>query len=107
MRIEGDKYMEILATSFGGSASVPAVLEGTCSCATCVALEVKASTKVLLVDSLANAEVKLPEYHGLVPEERVHDAVISVRHPHLQTLRVIIVGLVCLWIVIAMVFGRS
>jgi hypothetical protein len=101
VRVEGKNYVEALAKSFGESSSVPAALGGTCSCATCcVALEVKASGEV---PSLAHAEAKQTEHPGLGPE----DVVISVRYPHLQTLRVIILGLVCLWIVVAMVSGRS
>ena len=107
VRVEGDKFMEVLTQSFGSCAIVPAVLGGTCSCATCVALEEKQNVKVPLMDSLAKSEAKPPEFHTSVSEETARDPVITVRHPYMRTLRVIILGLVCLWILIAMMSGRS
>ncbi|KAG0630944.1 hypothetical protein M758_1G215400 [Ceratodon purpureus] len=107
IRVEGDQYAEVLAKSFGGLDTLPAVLGGTCSCANCVASEEKVSAKVSLMDSLANSEAKQPEYHVEVPKKTMHDVVLSARNPHLPLLRVIILCLVGLWIVIAMLSGRS
>jgi hypothetical protein len=95
VRVEGDNYLTTLANAFGGCDSVAAVLGGTCACALCIA---DSTPKVSVTDSRAVGEPFL---------EQPATVVSIQQQPHLRSLRVIMVALVCLWILVALINAWS
>jgi len=104
--MEGDKYMNRLATYLGGIFYVPVLLGGKCSCDQCDdALAQEAKGNMSLVAFKAQNELEQGRNLDLTSEERALCLRQSTYESYSGTLRVVITGLFLLWIVVAMISG--
>lgn len=104
--MEGDRYMNSLATYLGGIFDVPVVLGGKCSCDYCenaLAQEVKGNMS--LVALKAQNGLEEGRNRDLTLEERALCLRQSTYESYSGTLRVVITGLFLLWIVVAVISG--
>ena len=108
VRMEGDKYMNSLATHLGGIFNVPIVLGGKCSCDYCEdILAQKAERNMSLVALKAHNELEQVRNRELTLEETALCLRQSTYESYSATLRLVITGLFLLWIVVAMISGYS
>lgn len=106
--MEGDKYMNSLATYLGGIFDVPIVLGGKCSCDYCedaLAKEVKGNMSLIALK--AQNELGQMSNRDLTLEERALCLRQSTYESYTGTLRVVITGLFLLWIIVAMISGSG
>lgn len=104
--MEGDKYMNRLATYLGGIFDVPIVLGGKCSCDYCEdTLAQEAKGNLSLVPFEAQNELESERNRDLSSDERALCLRQSTYESYSRTLRVVITGLFLLWIVVAMISG--
>lgn len=106
VQMEGDKYMNSLATHLGGVFNVPVVLGGKCSCDYCEnILTQKVEGNMSLVALKAHDELEQVRNQDLTVEERALCLRQSTYESYSGTLRVVITGLFLLWVVVAMISG--
>lgn len=106
VHMEGDNYMNNLATHLGGIFNVPVVLGGKCSCDFCDKVRThKVSSDMSLVAHRARAELEQLGDQELALEERAYSARLSMYQSYSGTLQLLIGGLFLLWIVVSMLSG--
>lgn len=106
VHMEGDNYMNNLATHLGGIFNVPVVLGGKCSCDFCDKVRMhKVASDMSLVAHRARAELEQLGDQELALEERAYSARLSMYQSYSGTLQLLIGGLFLLWIVVSMLSG--
>lgn len=106
VHMEGENYKDLLADHLGGIFCVPAVLGGKCSCSPCEEIRAaKERMDMSLVAHRARSQNEQLEERDLVLEESAYSERLSVYQSYQNVLRVIILGLLMLWIVVATVGG--
>jgi hypothetical protein len=105
VHVEGKRYRERLSSSLGGEERVPFYLGGKCKCSLCAELKSQSKQDMSLVVHKAQSESEQLEDDDMAIEESAYGERLSIYRSYSFTLRVIIVGLLMLWIVVAMVAG--
>lgn len=102
------RYMKLLAMHLGTSGNIPPFLGGTCACQIC-------STKVISEDEQRKILERQAEFWQRELEDvgRASQEVdsnkdfLSTEQSHMSTLRLLIVGCIIIWIMVAVVAGRT
>ncbi|KAH8955559.1 hypothetical protein BDL97_08G145400 [Sphagnum fallax] len=105
VHVEGKRYRERLTSCLGGEERVPFYLGGKCKCSLCAELKSQSKQDMSLVVHRAQSESEQLEDDDMAIEESAYGERLSIYRSYSFTLRVIIVGLLMLWIVVAMVAG--
>jgi len=102
------RYMGLLAMHLGASGGIPPFLGGTCACQICSTKVISEDEHHKILERQAESRQRELEDAGRASQEvDSNKDLLSTEQSHMSTLRLLIVGCIIIWIMVAMVAGRT
>jgi hypothetical protein len=102
------RYMGLLAMHLGASGGIPPFLGGTCACQICSTKVISEDEQHKILERQAESRQRELEDAGRASQEvDSNKDLLSTEQSHMSTLRLLIVGCIIIWIMVAMVAGRT
>ena len=101
------RYMGLLAVQLGPSENVPPFLGGRCKCQICSSKVISEDEQRRILERQAEARQRELEDAGRAIEVASNRDLSSTEQSYMSTLRLLILGFLMIWVMLAMVSGHT
>lgn len=101
------RYMGLLAVQLGASENVPPFLGGRCKCQICSRKVVSVEEQRRILERQAESRQRELEEAGRATGVVSSRDSLSAEQSNMSTLRLLILGFIIIWVMVAMVAGHS